>query len=274
MTGQAAAIDAQRAMDMNGPTSDALAASNNMNAQAQSGISGAATQANIAKISGQQQTGGMMDQARGMSGNPAAAMAMMNKIGQQAGQNNLAALAAGNDAINKANSTAIGAAAQGGSLLDESRKTNFATNVSPHLTRTDANLNTANATIGGGAAAVTGSAGGNDHLITNPLENIASMYQGDASGRQAFNQAFGAAIGSRDAAQYIGGAELPNANKGNAAPATQPPPQTGPMQSGYAQNYGGKNNSLAWMMSGLGNDQFDIDPITGLTVPKKQKWFN
>lgn len=230
MTGQAAAIDAQRAMDMNGPTSDAIAASNNMNAQAQSGISGAATQSNIAKISGQQQTGSMMDQARGMSGNPAAAMAMMSKIGQQAGQNNLAALAAGNDAINKANSTAMGAAAQGGSLLDESRKTNFATNIAPHLTKTDASLNTANATIGGGAAAVTGSAGGNDHLITNPLENMASMYQGDASAKQAYNQAYGMFLGMKEASKYqpgIGETKPEEAASPGYIPSTyQQPPGT------------------------------------------------
>ena len=231
LTGQAAALDAQRAMDKTGASASAINAANNMNAQAQSGLTGAASQANIAKITSQQQAGNMLDQARGMSGNPAAAMAMMNKIGQQMGQNNMAALGAANDAIAKANSTAIGAAGQASSLLDESAKTNFATNVSPHLTQTNANLNTATASIGAGGGNISSSAGGNDHLITNPLENLASMYQGDASGRQAFNQAFGSAIGARDAATYIGGGLLPDT--GNNNPPVAPTSQA---NSGYVSS--------------------------------------
>lgn len=208
LTGQAAAMDAQRAMDKTGASASAINAANNMNAQAQSGLTGAASQANIAKITSQQQAGNMLDQAKGMSGNPAAAMAMMSKVGQQMGQNNMAALGAANDAIAKANNTAIGASGQAGSLLDESAKTNFATNVAPHLTQTNANLNTATASIGAGGGNISSAAGGNDHLITNPLENLASMYQGDASGNQAFKQAWGAGLGARELSQYTPGGYL------------------------------------------------------------------
>lgn len=222
LTGQAAALDAQRAMDKTGASASAINAANNMNAQAQSGLTGAASQANIAKITSQQQAGNMLDQARGMSGNPAAAMAMMNKVGQQMGQNNMAALGAANDAIAKANNVAVNASGQASSLLDESAKTNFATNVAPHLTQTNANLNTATASIGAGGGNISSAAGGNDHLITNPLENLASMYQGDASGSQAFKQAFGTAIGARDAATYIGGGLLPDTGNNNpVAPTSQ-----------------------------------------------------
>ena len=223
LTGQAAALDAQRAMDKTGASASAINAANNMNAQAQSGLTGAASQANIAKITSQQQAGNMLDQAKGMSGNPAAAMAMMNKVGQQMGQNNMAALGAANDAIAKANNTAVSASGQASSLLDESAKTNFATNVAPHLTQTNANLNTATASIGAGGGNISSSAGGNDHLITNPLENLASMYQGDASGSQAFNQAAGSAFGARDVAQYIGGGLLPDTGNNNngTAPTSQ-----------------------------------------------------
>ena len=113
-------------MDKTGASASAINAANNMNAQAQSGLTGAASQANIAKITSQQQAGNMLDQARGMSGNPAAAMAMMNKIGQQMGQNNMAALGAANDAIAKANNVAVNASGQASSLLDESAKTKIA----------------------------------------------------------------------------------------------------------------------------------------------------
>lgn len=208
LTGQAAALDAQRAMDKTGASASAINAANNMNAQAQSGLSGAASQANIAKITSQQQAGNMLDQARGMSGNPAAAMSMMSKIGQQMGQNNMAALGAANDAISKANNVAVNASGQASSLLDESAKTNFATNVAPHLTQTNANLNTATASIGAGGGNISSTAGGNDSLITNPLENLASMYQGDASGKRAAEQAIGASLGARDASQYIPGGYL------------------------------------------------------------------
>ena len=213
MTGAAAAFDAQRAMEKNGPSMEAQSAAASMNAQAQSGLSGAASQANIAKITGQQQTANMLSEARGMSGNPAAAMAVMSKIGQQAGQNNLSALAASNDAISKANALAIGASGQGASLLDESRKTNFSTNIAPHLTQTNATLNTANAAIGAGTAEAMSSAGESDYQIGNPLENMAAMYQGDASGQRAGEQAYGASLLAKSGSQYIPG--------GNLAPAVE-----------------------------------------------------
>lgn len=190
MTGQSAALDAQRAMDKNGPTSEAISSSNNMVNQARSGLSGAASQANISKISGQQQAGNMMDIARGTTGNPAAAMAMMGKIGSQLGQNSLQALNAGNDAIAKANNATSNAYGQAGSLLDESRKTNFSTNIAPHLTTVNANNNSANQAIGSGSEASQYAEG----MSINPLENGAAYLQKEASNAQDIRQKSGGMV--------------------------------------------------------------------------------
>ena len=192
MTGQAAALDAQRAMDKNGPTADAMSAARNMTAQANSGLMGAQSQANLARITGQQQANTMMANARAMSGgNPASAMALMGKIGDQLGANNLQALQAGNDALQRANSQAVQAQGQAGNLLDDSRKTNFSTNVAPHLTNTNATANgTAAATTSSGSSASSMERGES----INPFENAAAQWQSNISSEQAAKQRTGASL--------------------------------------------------------------------------------
>ena len=192
LTGQAAALDAQRAMDKNGPTADAMSAARNMTAQANSGLMGAQSQANLARITGQQQANTMMANARAMSGgNPASAMALMGKIGDQLGANNLQALQAGNDALQRANSQAVQAQGQAGSLLDDSRKTNFSTNVAPHLTSTNATANgTAAATTSSGSSASSMERGES----INPFENAAAQWQSNISAEQAAKQRTGASL--------------------------------------------------------------------------------
>ena len=199
LTGQAAALDAQRAMDKNGPTADAISNSNAMISQANAGLGGAQSQANLARITNAQQAGGLMNTARSIgAGNPAAASALMAKVGDQMGQNNLQSMQASNDAIQKANAASAAAYGQAASLLDDSRKTNFNTNVAPHLTNVNSNLNSAQTTTSSGMEASSREEG----MTINPLENTAMSLQQGATAAQTAGQQLGGSLMGMGAAQY------------------------------------------------------------------------
>lgn len=196
MTGRAAALDAQRALDENNrPSAAALSGANKIVQQAQSGIGAAQSQANLSRLQGQQQTAGVLDALRSSpTGNAAATIATLGKATQQMGQNQLSSAAGANQAIQQANQGAMAAYSGANDMLDKSRQVQFQTQVQPHLTQVNATNQTANSAIGSGGASVANSAS-SAGLMTNPLAGMATSLMSSA--------------GAKDAAQQTGvGAEL------------------------------------------------------------------
>ena len=208
LTGNAAALDAQRALDeKNGPSADAIFNSNNIVNNAQSGLGAAFNQGNLARIGAAQQSGNMIDAIRnGNAGGSVASLGIINNASKQMAQNVIGATSAANDAISRANTNLSNAYGQSQGMLDASRNTQFNTQVAPHLTSVNATNNSANSTIsavGGGSTATAGGTGMFGNVLAGLSTNLADQ-AGQANALEG--AAKGGALGAKqgDLESYFG----------------------------------------------------------------------
>jgi hypothetical protein len=135
--GQMTGINFNKALQNLGPSANAIATSNKLNAMGDSALSSAGQNASLAMQQGAMQSGNtrrdIVNNLIASGANPAAIGNIAQKIGEGSNQGALTGLTEANKAYNQANVTAGSMTNQANQALEASRMANFETNVKPYM---------------------------------------------------------------------------------------------------------------------------------------------